>query len=416
MTWGNPMATDRYIMGLDIGSSWTRAVIGSIGREGQLVVEAITEKASEGVKCGAINNIDQTFKTVSAVLSDAEMQAGCEIKSMILGIGGNHIKGRLSTGVIGVNSKTGEISRSDIYKSLDVAKAVELPQGSEVLHTLVQDFSVDSRSGIKDPIDMIGRRLETRVLLISGSSSAIQNHKKCVTKTGVQVQRLMLSSVADAEVTLSAEEKEMGTVLINIGAGCTNMIAYQHGSPVYAGGVPFGGDAITSDIAYWLNKSKQMAEQIKIESGSCYKPAVDPGDFIIIPGPNGQQYPMPRYELVNVIESRMAEIFMMLQMNLEECGIQDPFQGGVVLVGGGSLLSGATELCREIFQLPTKIGFPETFGGLDRAYIDPRYTTVLGLLKSEAKKVRDNFASRQNEREGGSENGNKFFRLLKKLF
>ena len=336
--------------------------------------------------------------------------------SAILGVGGDHIQGIQSVGVVGINSKEQEIKKDDIYRSLDVARARELPQDREFLHTLVQDFQVDSRSGIKDPIDMLGRRLESRVLLITGSSSICQNQRKCVQRAGLQVQRLMLQSVADSEVVLSSEDKEMGTIIINIGFGTTNMIAYSGGSPIYAGGVGFGGDSITSDLSYILNKPKQVAEQIKCQSGSCYVPAVNPDDMVIIPQVGGlPPIKMPKRALAEIIEPRMAEIFTLLSMELEKCETKGNYGGGIVLVGGGSLLSGVTDLASEIFRLPARIGFPEAIGGLDRSYIDPKYSTVLGLLKSEARKI-SNQSSQGNRKEEKSTFASKLKGLFGKLF
>lgn len=411
------MASDKIMMALDIGSSWTRAVIGSVNREGQLMIDSMCEKPTEGVRSGSIVNIEQTLKTINSVITEAELQAGLEVHSAILGIGGSHIECIQSNGVVGINSKEQEIKRDDIYRSLDVARARELPQDREFLHTLVQDFTVDSRSGIKDPIDMLGHRLESRVLLVTGSSSICQNQRKCVQKAGLQVQRLMLQSVADSEVVLSSEEKEMGTILINIGYGTTNMIAYSHGSPVYTGGVDFGSDAITSDLAYILNKTKQVAEQIKIESGSCYVPSVDQNDMVIIPQVGGlPPIRMPKRALAEIIEPRMAEIFSLLAAEIEKCEIEGGFGGGVALVGGGSLLSGVTELASEIFRMPARIGFPEAIGGLDRSYINPKYSTVLGLLKSEAKKVKDNSSSSQRKEREKSGISLKIKNIFGKLF
>ena len=410
------MASDRIMMGLDIGSSWTRAVIGSVGREGNLMIDALCEKPTEGVRSGSIVNIEQTLRTINSVISDAELQAGCEVHSAILGVGGDHIQGIQSVGVVGINSKEQEIKKDDIYRSLDVARARELPQDREFLHTLVQDFQVDSRSRIKDPIDMLGRRLESRVLLITGSSSICQNQRKCVQRAGLQVQRLMLQSVADSEVVLSSEDKEMGTIIINIGFGTTNMIAYSGGSPIYAGGVGFGGDSITSDLSYILNKPKQVAEQIKCQSGSCYVPAVNPDDMVIIPQVGGlPPIKMPKRALAEIIEPRMAEIFTLLSMELEKCETKGNYGGGTVLVGGGSLLSGVTDLASEIFRLPARIGFPEAIGGLDRSYIDPKYSTVLGLLKSEARKI-SNQSSQGNRKEEKSTFASKLKGLFGKLF
>lgn len=398
------VANDRIMMGLDIGTSSTRAVIGTVNREGQLMIDSICEKPTEGVRSGSIVNIEQTLKTINAVISDAELQAGSEVHSLILGVGGSHIEGIPSDGAVGITGKDHEIKKEDIYRSLELARSRDIKADREFLHTLVQDFKVDSRSGIKDPIDMLGHRLETRVLLVTGSSSVCQNLRKCVQKAGLQVQRMVLQSLADSEVVLTSEDKEMGTILINIGHSVTNIIAYSQGSPVYTGGINLGGDNVTQDIAYILTKPKAIAEQIKCEDGCCHIPSVSPSDTIIIPQVGGlPPIKMPKRELAKIIEPRMAEIFSLLQIELEKIDVPGGF-GCVVIVGGGSLLSGVTELASEIFKLPARIGFPEAIGGLDRSYINPRYTTVLGLLKSEAKKFKDSssLSSRSTKKQGNN--------------
>ena len=411
------MASDKTLLGLDIGTSSIRAVIGSVSRDGQLMIEAIAARNSEGVKSGSIVNIEQTLKVINSVISDAELQSGTEVSSVILGIGGDHIEGISSNGAVGITSKDQEITNEDIRKSIDIARAHELPQDKEILHTLVQDFQVDSRSGIKDPIDMLGHRLDTRVLLVTGSSSICQNQRKCVTKAGIQVQRMVLQSLADSEVVLTNEEKEMGAIVINIGAGTTNMICYVAGSPVYVGGIGLGGDNVTSDIAYVFQLPKVAAESIKIQDGSCHTPSVSPDDMIQTPAVGGKPaYRLPKRELAKVIEPRMAEIFSLLQSKLEEKDIRGTFGAGIVLVGGGSMLSGATELAAEIFRIPARLGFPVAINGLDRQYIDPSFSTVLGLIKLEAKKYRDSSGlavSRSGEKSGF---GKKFKSLMSKLF
>ncbi|MCK9286543.1 MAG: cell division protein FtsA [Sphaerochaetaceae bacterium] len=384
------MAGDKIMMALDIGSSWVRAVIGSITREGTVMVDSICERPSEGVRAGAIVNIEQTLKSINSVITEAELQAGTEVQQLIIGIGGNHIEGIPSQGVVGINAKDQEIKREDIFRSLEVARAFELPLDREILHTLVQDFRVDGRDGIKDPIDMLGHRLESRVLVVTGSSSICQNERKCIQRSGFQVQRMVVQQIADAESVLSIEEKEMGTVLINIGGGITNMVVYANGAPVFVGGVNLGGAHVTNDIAFILNKPKVIAEQVKCDFGNCHIPSVGEDESILIPQIGGlPSIRMPKKELSKVIEPRMAEIFSMLQVELEKKQIRGSFGGGVVLVGGGALLSGATELASEIFRLPARIGFPEALHGLDRTFINPKYTTVLGLIMHEAKRLRE---------------------------
>lgn len=409
------MATDKAIVGLDIGTSWTRVVIGAISRDGQIMVESIAERPSEGVKNGSIVNMEQTVKVINAVVSEAEIQAGTEVSSVMLAIEGSHIQAIQSNGVVGINSKDQEIKTEDIRRSIDVAKNRELPQNTEVIHTLVQDFQVDSRTGIKDPIDMLAHRLDTRVLLVIGSSPIIQNQKKCVQKSGIQVQKVVLQTLADSDVVLSQEEKDMGAILINIGSGSTNCIVYQNGSPTYVCGLDLGGEAVTSDIAYMLQLPKAAAESIKISDGSCYSPTISPNDMIVTPAVGGKPaIRLPRKEMAKVIEARMAELFSMLKQKFEENDISGTFGAGIVLVGGGALLSGVTELAAEIFRLPARIGFPEAINGLDRIYIDPRYSTVLGLLKNEARKYKDNNSYSSNKEKAGF--GGKMKSFFGKLF
>jgi cell division protein FtsA len=410
------VATEKIMMGLDIGSSWIRAVVGSVSSEGQIMVDSMCEFPSEGVQGGSIVNIEQAVSAIKRVIHESEAQSGSSISQIIIGLGGNFVEGLPSQGVVGISAKDQEIRREDIFRSLEVARAFELPVDREILHTLVQDFRVDGREGIKDPINMLGHRLESKVLIVTASSSLAQIHRKSIQRAGFQVQRLVAKQIADAEAVLSTEEREMGTILINIGGGTTNAIVYSHGSPIFTGGVNIGGNHVTHDIAYILNKPRQVAEDIKTTSGNCHIPSVKADETIVIPQIGGMpSIQMPKKELSKIIEPRMAEIFSLLQVELEKKQIRGSFGGGLVLVGGGSLLSGATELASEIFRLPARIGFPEALAGLDRSYIDPRYTTTLGLMMTEAKRIRDQSAS-GSLHYGGQKGARKFGRRLKGFF
>ena len=409
------MAADKTIVGLDIGTSSTRVAVGSVSRDGLLVIECVVERPSEGVKNGSIVNIEQTMKVIGSVIGEAEVQAGTEISSVIIGIGGDQIKGIKSNGVVGINSKDQEITKDDIRRSIDVARNIQLPQNTEILHSLVQAFYVDSRSGIKDPVDMLGHRLDTKILLVLGSSPIIQNQKKCVYKTGLQIQKVVFQTLADSEVVLSPEEKDMGVILIDIGSGSTNYIAYSSGAPVHVGGINRGSDLVTSDIAYLFQLPKAAAESLKLTDGSCFSPGIGEDEMIVTPSLGGKPaIRMPKKEFAKVIEARMAEILLMIQQDLQDNQIQGPFGAGIVLVGGGALMGGVTELAAEIFRLPARIGFPEAISGLDRTYIDPKYATVLGLFKSEAKKYRDNSDIGGVKEKKGF--GTKMKNLLGKLF
>jgi len=386
-------SSDKIMMGLDIGSSWVRSVIATISSDGSVTIDSLCEHPSEGVRSGSIVNIEQAIRAVNSVVNESEKEAGVTITQVLIGVGGDHIEGIPSQGVVGINAKDQEIKREDIFRSLEVARAFELPVDREILHTLVQDFKVDGRDGIKDPVDMLGHRLESRVLVVTASSSVCQNVRKSIQRAGYQVQRLFAQQLADAEAVLSVEEKEMGTILINLGGGTTNMIVYANGAPIFTGGVNIGSNHITNDIAYILNKPRVIAEQVKCEYGNCHIPSVANHETIIIPQVGGlPSIKMPKKELSKIIEPRVAEIFSLLQVELEKKQVRGSFGGGVVLVGGGALLSGATELASEVFRLSSRIGFPEALSGLDRSYINPRYTTALGLVMTEAKRIKDQYA------------------------
>ncbi|MBK5199942.1 MAG: cell division protein FtsA [Spirochaetaceae bacterium] len=409
------MAGERMMMGLDIGSGTIRCVIGSIGRDDQFMVDSICERPSGGVLHGSIINIEQAVRSINSVINEAQLLAGTEIEDVVIGVGGESIQGTHSQGVVGISDPEQEIKKEDVIRSMEVAKAFELPPDREVIHLLVQDFKIDGRSGIKDPIDMIGRRLETKVLVVTASSILCQTHRKCVQRLGLNVFRTTLQCLADADVTLSAEEKEIGTILINIGAGTTDMICYSSGTPIYTGGVNLGGNSVTDDIAQILSKPRTIAEQLKIESGHSFVPSVSSEDIITIPSVGGlPAIQLPKKELAKIIEARMAEIFSRLQNELLKAPNLGNMGGGVVLVGGGALLSGVTDLASEIFRVPCRVGFPEALGGLDRNYINPQYTTVLGLLKSNAKKQVD--SSSPQKKKKSSKKGNVISKFFKNLF
>lgn len=391
------MVADNTILGLDIGSSKICAVSGAVQDDGSVKILAQSEQRSEGVRAGNIINIETVLKTISSVVEDIEVTSGSEIKQVVTGVSGSHIEGLMSQGVVGIKSKDQEIHKEDIYRSMEVARAFELPLDREILHTLVQDFCVDGRSGIKDPVDMIGHRLETKVMIVTGSVTASQNIEKCINRAGYNVKRKVLQQLADAESMLSLEEKEMGTLLINMGAGMTNMIGYIHGAPVFVGGIDFGGDQVTSDLAMILNQPLHIVEQVKIQDGCCFEPMVDRTEEVIIPQVGGlPSIKMPKRELCKIIEPRVAEIYAMLRNLLDKRKLLHAFGGGVVLTGGGAMLPGAANLATELFEIPARTAKYNHIDGIETGFSDLRYSTAIGLVLYEARRSSSNEAgSRQ---------------------
>lgn len=407
---------DRLVLGLDIGSSAVRAVAGSITPDGDLLIESTFEQPSEGIRSGTVVNIETAYKVISHIIEQVELKVGREVTSIITSVGGKHIEGIISQGVVGISAKDQEIRKEDIFRSMEVARAFEHPIDREILHTLVQDFTVDGRSGIKDPVDMLGHRLETKVMIVTGSVSISQNIRKCIQRAGFQVDSIILQQLASAEAVISQEEKEMGTLLIDIGGGVTNMIGFVRGAPCIVSGLNIGSDSVTSDLHYILNKPKTVAETIKCEYGSCFQPGVNPKETIIIPQIGGlPSIQMPKIELCKIIEPRMAEILGMLKNQLDKNSFKGGFGGGIILVGGGSCMQGTADLAAEIFNLPARIGYPQALPGLERAYIDPRFSTSIGLVMYEARRIQE---SRSLQTRSGKNRESKkgFSRSIKNFF
>ena len=410
------MTAEKAIMGLDIGSLWVRAAVGTISADGSLTIESFCERESAGVQNGMIVNAEQTYKTIRSVIQEAQLQSGLEVSSCCVGIGGSTVKGLQSEGVTGISGKGQEITRADIYKSLEVARTLNLEPDTSIIHTLVQDFTVDGRKGIRDPEYMTGHRLESKALIVTASSTNMANIKKIVNKAGIENVHIVSSALADAESVLSLDDKELGTILVNIGSDCTNMIVYENGYPVYLCAVNMASGDVTNDLVMIMNKPKLIVEELKCKSGHCYTPSVNNTDMVLIPKVAGNAaIQMPKKELCKMIEPRMAEIFVNLASELDRNGINGPIGGGVVLTGGGALLSGVTSLAGEIFAAQGRIGFPEMITGLDRSYIGPAYTTILGLLKMEAK--RGTYQSARSSRSSSNvKNDNGFFHKIGNFF
>ncbi len=405
------------LVGLDIGSMHVCAVAAELGGDGQLRIQHISEHPSEGVRSGSVINIETTMKIVQKTLEDIELETGREVTEITTGIGGSHIEGIMSEGVVGISRKDNEIQHSDVLRSLDVARSVDLPLDREVLHTLVQDFSVDGRRGVRDPIDMIGHRLETKVLMVTGDVTVSQNLKKCISRAGYMNQKLVLQQLADSEAVLTQEERDIGTLLINYGGGMCNMIAFRGGSPIYIGGVSLGGNEITSDLVYILNKPHELVEKIKIEYGCCYEDLTQDDDLVTIPPVGGwPSVRMPRRELCKIIEPRAAETLTIIKTMLQRRRVIDHVSGGVVFTGGSALMPGLSELAGEIFNAPVRIGMPRWIDGLDDRYISPQYATALGLVLHTAKRRQEHDEpvqqGRQNPKGGVLKRMKDFFEVL----
>jgi cell division protein FtsA len=374
------------VVGLDIGSTKVCAVIGERNENGTLEITGVGMSPSSGLRRGVVVNIEATLRAVAAAVEAAEMMSGREVHSCWTGIGGNHIDGINSRGVVAVTGKTREtreIGKDDLNRVLEAARAVVIPMDRQVLEVIPQSYIVDDQKFIRDPLDMIGVRLEAEVHIITCPVTSAQNLIKCVNRAGFKVNDLILQSLAAGRAVLTEEEKELGCALIDMGGGTTDVLVYSQGTPFSTTGVPVGGVRVTSDIAEVIHLPFETAERIKLDAGCCWEDLLEADEDIIVPGVGGRPpLPVPRSHIMRIILLRMEEIFTLVKRKLESLPLTRPLGGGIVLTGGGALLLGAAELATHVFKTPVRIGIPlsNSLGGLVDEYRNPAYAAAVGLV------------------------------------
>jgi len=375
------VAADDMIVGLDIGTSQITAAIAEYDDNGELEIIGIGTAPSSGLRRGVVINIEATLRSVVDAIESAEQMAGREVKRVVSGIAGSHIEGLNSRGVVAVTGKGREITSGDVDRVIEAAKAVSIPMDREILHVVPRDYVIDEQSGIKNPLDMIGVRLEVEVHMITGSVTAAQNLVKCVNRAGFEIQQVVFSSLAAAEAVLSQDEKDLGVIVIDIGGGTTNVLVYRDGAPYHSFVLPVGGAQITGDLSIMLKTSTESAEMIKREAGCAYEPLVEDGEPVIVAGVGGRPpIQASREQVCQVIQPRMTEIFRMVRERLDKQRLLDRIAGGLVLTGGGANLPGVVELGQDIFNLGGRVGQPGRYGGLGDKYQSPEFATAVGLV------------------------------------
>ena len=381
------MSSD-IIVSLDIGSTCVRAVICERDADNILKIVGVGVRPSTGLRKGVVVNIEATLKSVCAAIEDAEMMSGLEVTDCWTGIGGNHINGINSKGVVGITGKKRdvrerEIGQEDVDRVIEAAKAVVIPTDRQILEVIPQNFKVDDQKGIRNPLDMIGVRLESEVHIITCSVTGAQNLVKCVNRAGFRVNELILRTLAAGRAVLTQDEMDLGVVLLDLGGGTTDALVYVEGTPYSTYTIPAGGVQVTSDISIIKNISIDNAEKIKIDAGCCWDKLLDVNETVIVPGVGGRPpISIPRSQILAIIKPRMEEIFKLVKQHLDSLNLPRPLGGGVVLTGGTAQLSGVVELANNILKLPARLGTAiptQELGGLVEEYRTPSYATAIGL-------------------------------------
>jgi cell division protein FtsA len=335
------------------------------------------------MKKGVVVNIEATLHAIAQAVDAAEMMSGSEVASLWTGIGGEQIKGINSRGVVSVagrNKELHEISDEDVGRVLESARAIVLPLDQKILEVIPQTYIVDHQAGIRNPVDMIGVRLEAEVHIITCPLTSAQNLIKCVNRAGYKVPGLILQSLASGRAVLTDEEKEIGVAVVDLGGGTTDLIVYVEGAPYFTSTIPLGGAQVTGDIAIMMNLPLETAEKVKCEQACCWESLVDPAESVLVPGMGGRApKPIPRIQIQQIVQPRMEEIFAKVKEELDKHNITGQLSGGVVLTGGGANIAGASELAGSVFRLPVRVGLPLLPGGLEKDYRRPEFATAVGL-------------------------------------
>src|SRR5436853_649385 len=378
---GNSLARrERYLVGLDVGTSRVTAVVGESMDDGTLDVVGIGVAESRGIKRGVGVNLEAAVESMKKAIEEAELMAGVEIDSVHLALSEPHMKGFNSRGVIAVAGKNREITRDDVRRAIDAAKAVALPTGREILHVLPQDFVVDEQDGIGAPVGMTGARLEVNVHIITGAVSSTQNLIACVNRAGVTVADTVIEQLAASEAVLTQDEKELGVALVDIGGGTADLAIFERGSLWHTGVVAVGGDHFTNDIAVGLRTPIPDAEKVKRKSGCALSSMVDEEDTVEVASVGGRKPRlMARRILSEILQPRAEEIFHLVWDEIRRAGYEKSLNSGIVLTGGGAILEGMPEIAEQIFDLPIRRGHPIGMGGLADHVSSPTFATGVGL-------------------------------------
>src|SRR5215510_2676127 len=372
---------ERYVVGLDVGTAAVVCIVGETLDDGSLDVVGIGVAESRGIKRGVVVNLEGAVDSIKKAIEEAELMAGIEVDSVHLALSGPHVKGFNSRGVIAVAGKNREITRDDVRRAIDAAKAVTLPNGREILHVLPQDFVVDEQDGIGAPIGMMGTRLEVNVHIVTGAASSTQNIVSCVNRAGVTVVDTVIEQLAAAEAVLTPDEKELGVALVDIGGGTADLAIFERGSLWHTGVVAVGGDHFTNDIAVGLRTPIPDAEKVKRKSGCALSSMVDEEDTIEVASVGGRKPRlMARRILSEILQPRAEEIFHLVWDEIRRAGYEKALNSGIVLTGGGSILEGMPEIAEQIFDLPIRRGAPTDVGGLADHVSSPTFATPVGLV------------------------------------
>jgi cell division protein FtsA len=372
---------DRYVVGLDIGSTKTCALIGEPDPDGGVKFVALGAAESKGWRKGQIVNLDLAVTSIRRAVEEAETVAGVPVESALIGIAGVHVRGVNSRGGITLGQRARDIQTDDVRRSVEAARNITLPDDREVLHVLPQEFFLDGQDHIRDPLGMVGQRLETNVHIVTASATNTQNIVTAVNRAGVHVSATVLEPLASAECCLTQDERELGTCLLDIGGGTTEMIIYTGGVVRHSTVIPVGGDHFTNDIAVGMRTPIPEAEKIKREYACVVRELMGEDSAIEIASV-GDRPPRTVFArmLCEIVEPRAQELLTLVLDELRRSGLDSQIPAGLVLAGGCVHLRGIPELTEKVFSLPVRVALPRGLADMSELVSRPEYATAVGLV------------------------------------
>ena len=367
------------ITGLDIGTSKVVALVGEVKLDGTIELIGIGRHPSRGLKRGVVVDIEATVNSIQKAVQEAELMAGCEVRTVYTGIAGSHIRSLNSHGIVAIRDQ--EVSPADVERVIDAAKAVAIPADQKILHILPQEFIIDNQGSIREPVGMAGVRLEARVHIVTGSVSAAQNIAKCVRRCGLEVSDIILEQLASSHAVLTDDEKELGVCLVDIGGGTTDIAIFHDGAIQYTAVIPIAGDQVTNDIAMALRTPTKSAEAIKLSYGCAMAELTNTSQMIEVVGTSERlERKISTKALSDVVSARYEELFSLVRNELRRSGFEELVAAGIVLTGGASKVNGAIELAEMCFEMPVRYGSAQQIAGLAEATANPSLATSVGLL------------------------------------
>ncbi|MDO8515204.1 MAG: cell division protein FtsA [bacterium] len=380
------MARDKVISAIDVGSNKVTTVVASVDADGKASVIGVSTVPSAGLRKGQVVDIEAAVAAISSGVDAAERMAGLSIGSAFVSVGGAHIQSQNSKGVVAVAEPEGEITKVDIKRVTDAARAISIPSSREILHVIPRGYIVDGQEGIKDPVGMTGVRLEVETQIVTGATTTVRNLAKCISQIGIDIDGLVYSGLASSYSTLSETEKELGVILVDIGAGTTDVAIYVDGALSYSSVIPIGAKNVTNDLAIGLRVSLESAEKIKLALGTKPKFAVEKSkedDELDVTGLGlaEELKKVSKKTLIEgIIKPRLSEVFTYVGMELQKSELTGLTPSGLVITGGGAETIGILDIARSRLVMPVRIGTPTGLTGLVDEISNPKFATAYGLI------------------------------------